>query len=225
MLIPRYYFSNDYTDFYEYFLTQPHTRKTFRKNDCLWNPGEPVTHVYYIISGIALTVLEHENGSRKISSLHSAGTVFPGSHRSVFKIEHSRSTIALSDMETLCFPNEYFLQMICENKELTLRTLDWNASYINLLLYESAHQDYNNSFLKLCNLLYLFSQNSPEENGRRISLTQENIAEILTVTRVNAARNLSRLRDEQIIVSHRKWIEIINPQALEAYCSQETLKS
>ena len=66
MLIPRYYFSNDYTDFYEYFLTQPHTRKTFRKNDCLWNPGEPVTHVYYIISGIALTVLEHENGSRKI---------------------------------------------------------------------------------------------------------------------------------------------------------------
>ena len=89
----------------------------------------------------------------------------------------------------------------------------------------SAHQDYNNSFLKLCNLLYLFSQNSPEENGRRISLTQENIAEILTVTRVNAARNLSRLRDEQIIVSHRKWIEIINPQALEAYCSQETLKS
>ena len=48
MLIPRYYFSNDYTDFYEYFLTQPHTRKTFRKNDCLWNPVEPVTHVYYI---------------------------------------------------------------------------------------------------------------------------------------------------------------------------------
>ncbi len=225
MLIPRYYFSNDYTDFYEYFLTQPHTRKTFRKNDCLWNPGEPVTHVYYIISGIALTVLEHENGSRKISALHSAGTVFPGSHRAVFKIEHSISTIALSDMETLCFPNDYFLQMICEYKELTLRTLDWNASYINLLLYESAHQDYNNSFLKLCNLLYLFSQNSPEENGRRISLTQENIAEILTVTRVNAARNLSRLRDEQIIVSHRKWIEIINPQALEAYCSQETLKS
>ena len=54
---------------------------------------------HYIISGIALTVLEHENGSRKISSLHSASTVFPGSHRAVFKIEHSISTIALSDME------------------------------------------------------------------------------------------------------------------------------
>ena len=49
--------------------------------------------------------------------------------------------------------------------------------------------------------------------------------EILTVTRVNAARNLSRLRDEGIIASHRKWLEILDLPALEAYCSQETLKN
>lgn len=51
MLIPRYYFSNDYRDFYEYFLTQPHTVKIFRKDECLWNYGAPITHIYYIISG------------------------------------------------------------------------------------------------------------------------------------------------------------------------------
>lgn len=41
MLIPRYYFSNDYTDFYEYFLTQPHTRKTFRKMTVFGIPVNP----------------------------------------------------------------------------------------------------------------------------------------------------------------------------------------
>lgn len=224
MLIPRYYFSDDYTDFYDYFLTQPHVRKTFRKDDVLWHPGENVVFVYYISSGVAMTALEHENGLRKINSLHGRGTVFPGSHRAAFKIEHSISTVALTDMETLRFTNEDFLRMLCENKELNLRTLDWYAMYINLLLYESAHQDYNSSFIKLCNLLYLFSQNAGEGETIRIDLTQENIAEILTVTRVNAARNLSRLRDERIIVPHRKWIEIINPEALAAYCSQETLR-
>ena len=81
MLIPRYYFSNDYRDFYEYFLTQPHTVKIFRKDECLWNYGDPITHIYYIISGAAMTTLEHENGSRKISSFHGEGTVFPGFHR------------------------------------------------------------------------------------------------------------------------------------------------
>lgn len=124
----------------------------------------------------------------------------------------------------LAFSNADFLEMMAENRELMLRTIDWYATYINLLLYESAHQDYNSSFVKLCNLLYLFSQNGPED-GRRVSLTQENIADILTVTRVNAAKNLSRLRDEQIIAPHRKWIEILDPAALEAYCSLETRKS
>ena len=70
-----------------------------------------------------------------------------------------------------------------------------------------------------------FSRNSPGNESGRIDLTQENIAEILTVTRVNAARNLGRLRDERIIVPHRRWIEIIDQQALEDYCSEETLQA
>ena len=69
------------------------------------------------------------------------------------------------------------------------------------------------------------SRNSPGNESGRIDLTQENIAEILTVTRVNAARNLGRLRDERIIVPHRRWIEIIDQQALEDYCSEETLQA
>ena len=56
-------------------------------------------------------------------------------------------------------------------------------------------------------------------------LSQENIADILTLNRVNVAKCLSRLRDEGIIVSHRKWIEITDLSALEKYCSQETLLS
>ena len=177
------------------------------------------------MSGVARTTLEHENGSRKISSFHSEGTVFPGCHRSVFKIEQSIATAALTDMETLCFSNDDFLKMLTENPQLMLSTVDWYASYINLLLYESAHQDYNSSFVKLCNLLYLFSRNSPTGERGRIDLTQESIAEILAVTRVSAARCLGRLRDEKIIIPHRSWIQIIDQKALEAYCSSETLQS
>ena len=224
MLIPRYYFSNDYEEFLDFFLSYPHVRKHYQKDEYLWNLGDNVTHIHYILSGMALTVLEHENGFRKISSFHSEGTVFPGCHKAHFKIEQAIATIALSETETLCFSRDVFLQMVSENQQLMFRTLDWYAMYINLLLYESAHQDYNHSFIKLCNLLYLFMQNSPSKETGRIDLTQENIAEILTVTRVNAAKNLARLRDEKIIVSHRKWIEVINPKALEAYCSLETLK-
>ena len=224
MLIPRYYFSDDFKEFQELFFSYPHEKKRFRSNDYLWNFDEPLTHFHYILSGAAMTVLEHENGSRKISSFHSQGTVFPGYHRSAFKIEQAIATIALSEMETLCFSQEVFCRMLTENPPLMLSTLDWYASYINLLLYESAHQDYNSSFIQLCNLLYLFTQNSPASDPRRIDLTQENLAEILALTRVNVARNLARLRQENIIIPHRRWIQVVDQKALEPYCSLETLK-
>ncbi len=223
MLIPRYYFSDDFASLYNYFLTQPHIKKTFQKGEYLWAPGETLTRVYYIESGIVQTLVEHEEGYQKILSFHSRGTVFPGCHNFVYKIEQSILSKALSETKTLCFTQSDFYRMYQENPQLSAAVLEWYAMYINLLLYENAHQEYNNSFIRLCNLLYLFSQNSPSGSPERIDLTQENIADILTINRVNAARSLSRLRDEGIIRPHRKWIEILDRKGLEKYCSRETL--
>lgn len=223
MLIPRYYFTNEYKDFYEYFLSKPHTEKKFSQGEYLWNLDETIEKIYYIKSGIVQTYIEHEEGYRKIISFHGAGTVFPGYHNLSFKIEKSIVTLALSDVEVLEFSKEEFAQMLLDNQKLNSQMLDWYACYVNLLLYETAHQEYNSIFLKLCNLLYLFSQNSNE--GSIIELTQENIASILAVNRVNAAKSLARLRDEGIIVPYRKRLEIIDMPRLMAYCSLETLQS
>ena len=78
MLIPRYYFSNEYTELYDYFLSQPHRKRTFHRGEYLWKPGELIHKVYYIISGISVTYAEHEEGRRKILFFHTTGSVFPG---------------------------------------------------------------------------------------------------------------------------------------------------
>ena len=225
MLIPRYYFSNEYTELYDYFLSKPHRKRTFQRGEYLWKPGELIHKVYYIISGISVTYAEHEEGRRKILFFHTTGSIFPGFHESTFKIERSIITRTISDMETLEFSREEVYRMFQENRRMSNITFESYAREINLFIYETAHQDYNNSFLKLCNLLYLFSKDSPDGNPNHIDLTQDNIADILTINRVNAAKCISRLRDEGIIISHRKWIEITDPEALEHYCSQETLLS
>ncbi|HIY13392.1 MAG TPA: Crp/Fnr family transcriptional regulator [Candidatus Agathobaculum merdipullorum] len=223
MLLPRYFFSGDYEPLHDFFLSQPHVKRSFQKGEYLWKPGELIRWVYYIESGICVTSAEHEDGYQKILFFHSGGAVFPGFHQSDFKIERSLSTKALSPMQALEFPADAVYRMFQQNSRLSEIAFETYAKLINLLIYETAHQDYNNVFLKLCNLLYLFSRNSPSGDPAHIDLTQENIADILTINRVNAAKALARLRDEDIIVSHRKWIEIIDPAALERHCSQETL--
>ncbi len=221
MLIPRYYFSNDYVAFYDALLKQPHTKRKIQKNTYLWKPGEFIQNIYYIESGICLTSATHEDGHQKILYFTSKGSLAPGFHNSQFKIEKSITIKAITDMEVLEFSQKDIYNMYLTNPKFSAVAFENYAKLINLLIYETAHQEYNNSFLKLCNTLYLFSKNHRSTN--EIKLSQENIADILAINRVNVAKCLSRLRDEGIIIPHRNWIEIIDFKKLENYCSQETL--
>lgn len=219
MLSPRYYYSADDPELYQYLLTQPHREKHFEPGDYLWKPGELIERVYYIKSGVAVAFVEHENGRQKIFLFAGKGSIYPGCHNSQFKIEMSIMARAISAMDTLEFQREDFYRMFQMNSRLNGFMFESYAMYINLLLYETAHQGYNDSFVKLCNLLYLFAQNREKST---VELTQENLADILAVNRVNVAKHLAVLREKGIIRSHRKSLEILDMRRLEELCSIET---
>lgn len=225
MLIPRYFYTDDFVELYDYFLSQPHTRQHFHKGEYLWRPDEYIERIYYIESGIARTTVQHEDGHEKLFHFHGKGTVYPGCHESKFKIEKSIVMRAVSEMETLMFSREDFYRMYRENLRLNALMLENYARYINLMIYEGAHQEYNSSLMKLCNLLYLFYENPTHTNPLHIELTQEDIANILTINRVNVAKYLSQLRNKGIIQSHRKWIEVVDIEGLKRNCSYETMLS
>lgn len=223
ILTPTYIFSGDFAAFEEYFLSCPHRKRSFLRGDYLWEPGEPFEKIHYILSGTIQNSLEHDSGKRKIISFHGAGTVFPGYHQKHYKIENSLVSIALFDTEVIEFTQEQFYQMFHEDGRLQDQVIDWYSSYSNLLLFEAAHQDYNNTFVKLCNLLYLLLVS---ENGRKNYLgdiSQDTLAEILGVSLVNLTRGLTQLRNEHIIETGRKKISVVNAEALKKYCSYEAV--
>ena len=223
MFTPRYFFTNDFKQFYEYFLSQPHIKKSFKKGDYLWEPNKPFEKIHYIISGIAQNYVEHENGHRNILSFHGSGTVFPGYHEQDFKIEGALITVALCDMKVLEFTKAEFRNMFQHNPHLSAQVIDWFSRDVNLLIYETAHQEYNNSFIKLCNLLYLLLVSDAGKQNYINCITQNDIADILGISRVNLTRGLTRLRKENIIITKRKQIQVIDSSALIKYCSLETL--
>ena len=219
MRTPRYFFTGDFSAFHEYFLSRPHVRRSFARGEFLWPPGEPFEHIHYIVSGTARACVEHENGRRKIVSFHGAGTLFPVYHRLDYKIELAITTEALSPVETLEFTRAGFGAMFADNPALAAALVDWYSSYVNLLLYDTAHQEYNCSFLKLCNLLYLLAP-----AGGLDAVTQEELADILGTSRVNLTRGLAQLRSEGVIRTLRGRIEITDRNALARHCSLETVE-
>ena len=120
-------------------------------------------------NGLCVSVPDGEMLSIAFSNKTSMLAIGPAE----FKIEASIGTQALSTVETLRFTREEFYRMFQENRTLTARCFENFSMYINLLCYETAHQEYNNSFIKVCNLLYLFSLNSPSGKSTRIELTQQ----------------------------------------------------
>ena len=162
MLTPRYYFTGEFCRFYDYFLSHPHTEKHFAKGEYLWRPGQPHEKIHYIKSGALMHYADHENGHRKIISFHGEGSIFPGYHTCGFKIELSLTTVALTEISVLEFTRQQFSQMFEENTELSEQVVNWYSMYVNRLLFETVHQEYNSSFVKICNLLYLLTVNNPQ---------------------------------------------------------------
>lgn len=223
MLTPRYYFAEDFRTFQEYFFSRPHKRKIFRKGDFLWPPGAPYETLHYILSGAEMHYALHEKGRRKIISFHGPGTVFPGYRQIDFRLELSLVTEALSDMEVLEFTLPQFSAMFEENAGLRRQVVCWYSMYINHFLFETAHQEFNTTLVKLCNLLYLLTAHQPAHSGPVVEMTQEKLADILGVSRVQLTRELADLRKSGVIATDRGKLTITDFPALADLCTGETV--
>lgn len=223
MLKPRYYFADDFRSFYEYFLSHHHTKRTFQKGDYLWKPGQPYDRVQYYVSGASVHFSEHESGRRKIISFHGLGTLLPGYHTTDFRIELSLTTIALSEVKVLEFTIPQFRVMFESNKELAESVVNWYSKYVNRFLFETIHQEFNPSQVKLCNLLYLLTMNQPSNSGLVIEMTQEDIADILGMSRVQITRELTDLRSRGILSTTRGRLTVTDLPTLASLCTDETM--
>lgn len=222
MRTPKYYFTNDFSKFEDFFFSQPHKPAFFEKGSYIWRPGDSFHSLYYICSGIMHHSIQHENGYNRITSFHGEKTVFPGHHMRDYKLEKSIYTVALTDVSAIEFSKYQFQKMFESNTALASCVIDWYSDFANLLLYE-ASTAYDSSFEKLCSALYiLFTQSSDKVNYLE-NITQADLSELLGVSLVNITRALSRLRSEGVVKTKRNHIKIIDIESLEAYSSFETL--
>ena len=175
------------------------------------------------MSGASIHFSDHESGRRKIISFHGPGTILPGYHTTDFRIELSLMTVALSEVHVLEFTIPQFKAMFEAQAELAESVVSWYSKYVNLFLFETIHQEFNSSQVKLCNLLYLLSVNQPSQSGLTIEMTQEKIADILGMSRVQVTRELTELRRRGILTTTRGRMKITDLPALTSLCTEETV--
>ena len=221
ILTPRFHFAGEFSEFEAYFRSQPHTERVYGKGDLLWKPGQPYDRVNYYVSGASVCYALHETGRRRLFCFQGPGTMLPGFHTNDFRIELSLVIEALCEVRVLEFSVEVFRAMFASRSDLAKCVVNSYAKIVNRFLFESLHQEFNSSRVKLCYLLYLLTMHQPANSGLVIEMTQEDIADILGMSRVQITRELTWLRGQGILATTRGRITISDLPALAALCTDE----
>ena len=118
---------------------------------------------------------------------------------------------------------QQFKTMFEENTALAESVVNWYSMYVNRFLFETSHQKFNPSQVKLCNLLYLLTMNQHSNSGLVIEMTQEDLADILGMSRVQITRELTDLRSRGILTTTRGRLTVTDLPALASLCTDETM--
>lgn len=177
------------------------------------------THVprmsYYIRDGIAKLGFTNEQGLEQLLVLFGQGSMYPTNRfDSLQNIEKYLHLTAITDLDVITFPAKNITKLIMDNPEFSIHLMDYYNNYIHPLFCRCLLSSYRSSLISVSSFLYLYKSNKTQPN-----LTQENISQLLGISRMHVTRALTTLRNENIITTKRNYIEIIDIDRLKEYCS------
>jgi CRP-like cAMP-binding protein len=187
-----------------------------RRGTVLYQEGKRINGFYFIERGIIKVYKTGFDGKEQIILFAKKGEII--GFRSVLSKEHACTTAeVIEDSVTSYLPGELLVQLVKSNgnfslelMQLTCRELGYANSYITDIAQRSVRE-------RLAEiLLHLKEEFGLDENQvLRISLTREELANIVGTATESVIRLLSEFRQEGYIDLNGRKIRILNVQALQ----------
>lgn len=224
MNIPKHYFENTFGEFEDYLLTQPYQIYAYKPGDILFSDlSNHNKYFFYIIRGYTMVSATTEDGNKKVMCFYAQGTItnllIDMNPQSIFETEFIQ---ALTNVTVLAFKKEDILEIIRSNFNFARRIIMFQNELIALLTYHCLTLPYVRSETRLYDFLYMSWCTPPsvhEKEPETIYISQEHIAQYIGVTRTQTARLIKKMREENLIKTHRCSIKIIDINTIRSRCS------
>jgi CRP-like cAMP-binding protein len=216
MLLPRYYFSDEFQDFEDEMKECGGKDMRFKKDSFLCPPGESLTDGYYIRKGLCKLSVSADNGSESLIAFFGEGSFFPlMTNEQDFSLEPYLFFYAVTDVDVIALPPEVQRALIRKDSDFAEASIDHYCRFCNLLLVRNLMSDSSDSLQKTAAFLYLYLYYMPDEDNI-VHLSQETVASMTGVTRVQIARVINQLKKDGIIATGREKIQILKPEELKS---------
>lgn len=188
----------------------------FKRGEVLYREGNRITGFYCINKGIIKVFKTGIDGKEQIIRFARKGDII--AYRSVLSNEPACTSAKVIEDASVCFiPTGILLKFVKENPafsvevmKLTCQELGEANSYITDIAQKTVRERLAEIILHLITEFGL-----DEDNYLRVSLTREELANIVGTATESVIRLLSEFKSDQLIELNGRKIRILNKKALE----------
>lgn len=191
----------------------PYT-KSFAKGEIIYHQGDIADSFYYIKKGKATVFMISPDGMEKTLNTASKGELI-GEGAFFDRKPRVSSARAVTSSELVIIEKKILLDLIRKNPPLAFDLLEILATRIRLLTTQLDSMTFMQADARIARLLL----DDMEDDS--VSLTHEEIALTVGVSRITVTKTLSRLSAQGILATRYRGIKILDKSALEKICGEK----
>ncbi|WP_440451348.1 Crp/Fnr family transcriptional regulator [Ruminococcus intestinalis] len=204
---------NIHNDMKTLFDSLPYT-KSFAKGEIIYHQGDIADSFYYIKKGKATVFMISPDGMEKTLNTVSKGELI-GEGAFFDHKPRVSSAKAVTASELTIIDKKILLDLIQKNPPIAFELLEILATRIRLLTTQLDSMTFMQADARIAKLLL------DDMVDGKVSLTHEEIALTVGVSRITVTKTLSRLSSQGILATYYRGIKILDKSALEKICGEK----
>lgn len=215
---PCIYLNGYMSAFEDYVRERADGFKKVEKGSFLTQYGVVNNTAYYIKSGIVHLSLGHDEGIKGLT-FFGPGTIFPiGVELHKVRAEYEMILQAMTDLEVFWISYPGLKKMVQDDGKFAGELFRENCDFIGYLFFDTINTTFESSLKRICDVLYLYLDKiNPDQD--RISLSQEELAELTGISKAQTERAIQYLRNKKIIRTGRRQITVTDRESLLKLCT------
>ncbi|CAA9195019.1 cAMP-activated global transcriptional regulator CRP [Flavobacterium bizetiae] len=176
-------------------------KKTFDKNDFIFEEGNLPTHYYQIISGEVKMSNYNDEGREFIQGIFYKEQSF-GEPPLFLNQNYPANAIAVEDAEILLLPKDNFMKLLQENAAVSIKIIENLAQrlyYKSVMAAEMSTQEPEHRILKLIDHGIAYFNFKKEENGYLINFTRQQIGDLTGLRVETVIRTIKALEKKGVL--------------------------
>ena len=201
-------------------------RRTFQKNRAIYRQGDVANHVYLLLSGRAKTVLVAPSGQQALLRIHLQHNVL-GLTALASNPARDGDAVAIEPVETAMVSREELRKLMRAEPRLAEHLLELMVNRMCDFHYRVGEMMAQSVEQRLARALLALSEPDPTASGESeragITLTHEELANLLNTRRPTISAAINRFAESGLIRKSGRRLHVVDPGGLGAlYQGDET---